>query len=749
MKNKDNKKAKVSRKKTDKKTDKIKRETESNQMRNQILSIILLMMAVFLYISIGKYQNMPEETEFIGILGKYIMKSLELLFGQGAVIIPFYLLSWSIHTGISKKLWSVRMRGITIFALGVLLIISIYDIPGGINSWEAGTKGMGGGYFGGGLAYLLLALLGQIGVIILLVLSFVVAAVMLVNKAFLLIIKSFLNKTRAAAIKLYDSMFYEELDTKVAEKDNDDELIIIDHINQETFLDKNEKTEEETIAQEDINTEAIGLSKKQHELGMPLSSKDSDYEYKKPPVDLLTTIDSERIIDKKNIKESIAIVEDTFSSFGIRVKVSQVSCGPAVTRYELTPGPGVKVSRIISLTDDLQLNLAAPGIRIEAPIPGKSAVGIEVPNQKVVSVGIRTLLSSVAFKKLNSPLAFALGEDIGGNIVVGRLNDMPHLLIAGATGSGKSVCINSIIMMLLYNARPEELKMLFIDPKMVELTVYNGIPHLLTPVVTDPKKASVVLRWMVTEMEKRYRLFADNGVRDIQRYNQLGVDQLPFIVIIVDELADLMMVAPVEVEDSICRLAQMARAAGMHLIVATQRPSVDVVTGVIKANIPSRIAFAVSSQADSRTILDTGGAEKLLGKGDMLFLPVGANKPFRVQGAYVSDLDIENTVNYIREQFSGQDACPQIEELEISLEQADLDFGDELFWDAVKVFVENKKASVSLLQRRLRIGYARAARLVDLMEDKGIVSELDNNKKREILVDNEYLERVLSETKLC
>ena len=320
--------------------------------------------------------------------------------------------------------------------------------------------------------------------------------------------------------------------------------------------------------------------------------------------------------------------------------------------------------------------------------------------------------------------------------------DMPHLLIAGSTGSGKSVCLNCIIMSLLYNAIPEELKLVFIDPKMVELTVYNGIPHLMCPVVTDPKRAAVILRWMVTEMEKRYRLFAEKGVRDIGRYNQSADKKMPYIVIVIDELADLMMVAPVEVEDSICRLAQMARAAGMHLIVATQRPSVDVVTGVIKANIPSRIAFAVSSQADSRTILDMSGAEKLLGKGDMLFFPVGAVKPYRVQGAYVSDQDIDKTVEFIKQQAYQSEDEAQLKEMEFSLEQADLEPEDELFWEAVAVFVDSEKASVSLLQRRLRIGYARAARLVDLMEDRGIVSQLDANKKREVLIDSDQLEKL-------
>ena len=336
-----------------------------------------------------------------------------------------------------------------------------------------------------------------------------------------------------------------------------------------------------------------------------------------------------------------------------------------------------------------------------------------------------------------------MGEDITGNVVVSTLNDMPHLLIAGSTGSGKSVCLNCIIMSLLYNALPDELKLVFIDPKMVELTVYNGIPHLLTPVVTNPKKASVVLRWMVTEMEKRYKAFAEAGVRDIRRYNETADEKFPYIVIVIDELADL-----IEVEDSICRLAQMARAAGMHLIVATQRPSVDVVTGIIKANIPSRIAFAVSSQTDSRTILDMGGAEKLLGKGDMLFFPVGAVKPYRIQGAYVSDKDIEATVEFIKAQSINSENIQPMNEIEISMEKVDEDYGDELFWDAVNVFVDSKKASVSLLQRRLRVGYARAARLVDIMEDRGIVSELDSNKRREILIDKDQLERLQAGNKL-
>ncbi|MDO4541118.1 MAG: DNA translocase FtsK, partial [Syntrophomonadaceae bacterium] len=415
--------------------------------------------------------------------------------------------------------------------------------------------------------------------------------------------------------------------------------------------------------------------------------------YRIPSPDILSDVTGDRTIDKKHIRDSIEKLEDTFASFGVGVKVNEVSCGPAVTRYELTPAPGVKVSRIISLTDDLQLSLAAPGIRIEAPIPGKSAIGIEVPNSSISSVGFKRLLTSPGFKRLQSPLAVVLGEDISGNAVVAKLSDMPHLLIAGSTGSGKSVCMNALIMSLLYNASPDDLKLVFIDPKMVELTVYNGIPHLMTPVVTDAKKASVILRWMTNEMEKRYKIFADAGVRDIYRYNQIAAERMPFIVIMIDELADLMMVAPHEVEDSICRLAQMARAAGMHLIVATQRPSVDVVTGIIKANIPSRIAFAVSSQADSRTILDMGGADKLIGRGDMLFFPVGAVKPQRVQGAFVTDADIEATVEFIKSQSSTEVLQQQSQQMENAMEsisyEVAADEWDDLFWEAARVLVES------------------------------------------------------------
>jgi len=740
-----------------------KKETRSREqeekldgLRAEIVSIVLFMLSVFIYICVSRFQGLTGNEQFIGLVGTGIAKGLELLLGDGAFIASFYLLLWSIHIGVLKKYWSSRMWGITILALVFLMGISIYRIPVGLNALEAGARGLGGGYIGGSLAYALVRLLGNIGTIIILLLGVLVALVQIIDRP----LGQIINTSRVIARKTWTRVYpllFEEEEERSPPTTPKKEPVIIDSHEQPRLLPFEDLHLEPDIppeaaaGKEEFKEETSPSQPRKSNLRLVLSAKPeaNESEYQKPPLELLSNISSERKIDKKNIKESISVMEETFSNFGIGVKVNQVSCGPSVTRYELSPAPGIKISRIISLADDLQLNLAAPGIRIEAPIPGKSAIGIEVPNNKILSVGLRNLISSPAFSKLSTPLAFALGEDISGNVVVARLNDMPHLLIAGSTGSGKSVCLNSIIMSFLYNTTPSEMKMVFIDPKMVELTVYNGIPHLLTPVVTDPRKASVVLRWMVSEMEKRYKLFAEKGVRDIQRYNLVAQDELPYIVIIIDELADLMMVSPVEVEDSICRLAQMARAAGMHLIVATQRPSVDVVTGVIKANIPSRIAFAVSSQADSRTILDSAGAEKLLGKGDMLFFPVGAIKPYRIQGAFVSDSDIEATVNFIKEQFVGQEEPEPPRELELSLQEAENDWGDDLFWDAVNVFVDSKKASVSLLQRRLRIGYARAARLVDLMEDRGIVSEMDNNKKREVLINSEQLEKLYAKNKLC
>ena len=476
---------------------------------------------------------------------------------------------------------------------------------------------------------------------------------------------------------------------------------------------------------------------------IPAEPAEMEKPYIYPPIDLLgADPQTGNGGNRSEMIENARKLESTLKSFGVDAKVIQISKGPTVTRYELSPSQGVKVSKIVNLADDIALNLAASGIRIEAPIPGKAAVGIEVPNKETQSVYMRTLLESDVFKQHESKLAFALGQDIAGNPVVTDIAKMPHLLIAGATGSGKSVCINTLITSILYKADPKEVKLLLVDPKVVELSVYNGIPHLLIPVVTDPKKASSALNWAVREMLQRYNDFAAHGVRDIKGFNKMMEEKgdekgkMPQIVIIIDELADLMMAAPGEVEDAICRLAQMARAAGMHLIIATQRPSVDVITGVIKANIPSRLAFAVSSGIDSRTILDMVGAEKLLGKGDMLFYPQGQSKPSRLQGAFVTDQEVEAIVDFLKKSskpYYTQETIDQITSV-AKAGGGDVEDSDEFFADAVDLILEKEKASVSMLQRQFRIGYNRAARLMDDLERHGIVGPEEGSKPRKVLI---------------
>ncbi|KON68542.1 cell division protein FtsK [Peribacillus butanolivorans] len=469
-------------------------------------------------------------------------------------------------------------------------------------------------------------------------------------------------------------------------------------------------------------------------------------EYLLPPLSLLLQPKkTDQSGEYQLIHENAAKLERTFHSFGVKARVTQVHLGPAVTKYEVHPDVGVKVSKIVSLSDDLALALAAKDIRIEAPIPGKSAIGIEVPNSEVAMVSLREVLEAKEVDKPDAKLQIGLGRNISGEAVKAELNKMPHLLVAGATGSGKSVCINGIITSILMRAKPHEVKMMMIDPKMVELNVYNGIPHLLAPVVTNPKKAAQALQKVVSEMERRYELFSHSGTRNIEGYNdyinRYNIEEdakqplLPYIVVIVDELADLMMVASNDVEDAITRLAQMARAAGIHLIIATQRPSVDVITGVIKANIPSRIAFSVSSMTDSRTILDMGGAEKLLGRGDMLFLPAGASKPVRVQGAFLSDHEVEEVVTYVISQQKAQYNEEMIPD-EIQ-ETSSGEVEDSLYGDAVSLIIEMQTASVSMLQRRFRIGYTRAARLIDEMEARGIVGPYEGSKPRNVLLSKD------------
>lgn len=482
--------------------------------------------------------------------------------------------------------------------------------------------------------------------------------------------------------------------------------------------------------------------------------EDENYEY--PPIELLSKPDKKKLKGgAKALTDTATKLQKTLYSFGVSAKVENVSVGPAITRYELKPAEGVRVSKIANLADDIALNLAAETIRIEAPIPGKQAVGIEVPNKEKEAVHLREVLESEEFQNNKSKLTVALGKDVAGNIQLADIAKMPHVLIAGSTGSGKSVCINTIISSIIYNAKPSEVKMVMVDPKVVELSVYNGIPHLLIPVVTDPKKAAGALAWAVQEMDNRYNLFAAKGVRDIKGYNKAIEKEeeqgtLPQIVIIVDELADLMMVAAKDVEEAICRLAQKARAAGMHLVIATQRPSVDVITGLIKANVPSRIAFAVSSQVDSRTILDSVGAEKLLGKGDMLFFPTGFPKPVRVQGAFVSDEEVEKIVGFVKQNGTAnysEDILETIEnsnktEKELTQEQAEDDETDPFLMDAIDAVVEQGTASTSFIQRKFKVGYARAGRIIDQMEERGIISGYQGSKPREVLMSKERLDEL-------
>lgn len=533
------------------------------------------------------------------------------------------------------------------------------------------------------------------------------------------------------------------IDEDVAE---DAEEISID---EDITKDTEEISIDEDVTEDTEDTEEISFSDEQvlqstqHNKIVPQIPQ-----YVFPPMDLLSRNQAIQSSESKSeMLHNAKKLETTLKSFGVDAKVIQINKGPTVTRYELSPSQGVKVSKIVNLADDIALNLAASGIRIEAPIPGKAAVGIEVPNKESQSVSLRSVLESEIFQDFPSKLAFALGEDITGQPVVTDIAKMPHLLIAGATGSGKSVCINTLITSILYKSTPEEVKLLLVDPKVVELSIYNGIPHLLIPVVTEPKKASAALNWAVREMLERYKDFAENGVRDIKGYNAMKKEKgesdfMPQIVIIIDELADLMMAAPGEVEDAICRLAQMARAAGMHLIIATQRPSVDVITGVIKANIPSRLAFAVSSGIDSRTILDMTGAEKLLGKGDMLFYPQGMSKPVRIQGAFLSDKEVENIVNFIKKQSLTDYDKEIIDKITTDALQSgtESEETDAFFDKAVDLVIQKQKASTSMLQRQFRIGYNRAARLMESLESQGIVGPEEGSKPRKVLLTKEEWE---------
>lgn len=552
-----------------------------------------------------------------------------------------------------------------------------------------------------------------------------------------------------------EAMTNEVVDINNEAADNEENASEISNISD------NEVIESEAKDNEIISNETVVKEIKAKEAAVPDRKKAEGKDYIFPPVTLLIKEQQTQSSGyEQYLKETALKLQQTLESFGVNVTITDISCGPSVTRYEMFPEQGTKVSKILSLTDDIKLNLAASDIRIEAPIPGKAAIGIEIPNKHNQTVHFRDLIESSTFEKFKSRLAFAVGKDIGGKTVVTDLAKMPHLLIAGATGSGKSVCINTLIMSILYKASPEEVKLIMVDPKMVELSIYNGIPHLLIPVVTDPKKASGALNWVVAEMTNRYKKFTETGVRNIEGYNKKvkelqksgeidpeTIKKMPQIVIIIDELADLMMVAPGEVEDAIVRLSQLARAAGIHLVIATQRPSVNVITGLIKANVPSRIAFSVSSGVDSRTIIDMNGAEKLLGKGDMLFYPAGYSKPVRVQGAFISDSEISDVVEFLKENEDVAVYDTEVtEKIESKLNSAAISQEkDEYFEAAARFVIEKDKASIGMIQRMFKVGFNRAARIVDQLADAGIVGPEEGTKPRKVLMSSEQLEAYFEE----
>ncbi len=571
------------------------------------------------------------------------------------------------------------------------------------------------------------------------------------------------ENTNIIDVNNYQETFDQVQENKRIEQQKIEEIMKKLNLTSNTDSEETQLKETVDITEPTSKTETVTETKNTDNSEQPNEENNVEvveYVYRKPPITLFEKSANKSQGDiQKELKTNAQLLVDTLDSFGVKTKIIDISRGPAVTRYELQPLAGVKISKITNLADDIALNLAAGGVRIEAPIPNKAAVGIEVPNKASSTVNIRTLFESKEFKESASPLSIALGVDIAGDVVVADLTKMPHLLIAGSTGSGKSVCVNSIITSFLYHSSPDEVKLILVDPKVVELAEYNGIPHLLMPVVTEPKKAAGALGTAVAEMEKRYKLFAETGVREIKSYNKLAetrddLEKIPYIAIIIDELADLMMVAGKEVEDYICRIAQKARAAGMHLIVATQRPSVDVITGLIKANIPARIAFAVSSQIDSRTILDAGGAEKLLGMGDMLYLPLGASKPIRVQGTYVKDSEIANIIEFIKKDYTAtynEEMISSMEQIASATSKGSSSSSngdeqkDEMIEKAIEVVVDMGQASTSLLQRKLKLGYARAARIMDEMEEMGIIGPYEGSKPRQVLITkNQWLEMMIN-----
>ena len=728
-----------------------KRRTRKTKKKfnKDVIGSIIIAVGIIWMISLFSFQ--------MGIIGSLIRGTTFLLMGFGGYFFPLALI------GVGTVLIMDRFDNRE-FEKSIVILILLLSILVLLDSRNIETQGFldrikianslslsheGGGTIGAFLGFFFYKLFGKIGGHIVNFSIFIISALILTDVKIKDIIKQLnlnfklssdnRNKKRKSRASAEEPANYNDkarIKSGLEQLElNPEELQILDYSNNEKKPKKVVNIDGKSLDEE------IKIS----------NSKIENYIYTFPSLNLLksNTIKKDDT-EKKDIINNAKIIEETMSNFGIDATITQINRGPSITCYELSPAPGIKLSRIVSLSDNIALSLASSDIRIEAPIPGKAAVGIEVPNKNKDVVCLKEMLMTDEYREVESSIPLVLGKDVSGKPIVSSIDKMPHLLIAGATGSGKSVCINTIIMSIIYKSSPEDVKLILIDPKVVELSTYNNIPHLLIPVVTDAKKASYALNWAVEEMEKRYKLFADNSVRDVTAYNAKqksnNGEKLPSIVIIIDELADLMMVAAQEIEDYICRLAQMARAAGLYLIVATQRPSVDVITGTIKANIPSRISFAVSSQVDSRTILDMSGAEKLLGKGDMLFYPSFYSKPLRVQGAFVSDKEVETVVNFLKENNQAE-YDENIVELVQSSMDVDLDDGDVLLADAIKLVVDEGQASISLLQRRLKIGYTRAARLVDEMEARGVIGGFEGSKPRKVLITGEDLEELEQDDK--
>lgn len=704
----------------------------------EVIGISIIVVGLLIMLSLFSFK--------MGIIGSMIHNTTFLLMGFGGYLLPLCIISVAMIIILDKFNLKEKNIILSIFIIFLSTLIIFDGInPSGAkffdrinNSMILGQVGKGGGILGGILGFFFYNLFGTIGTYLIVfsiitINTLIITNVEIRNMISALTLKfesnSKVNKRQKPKVKEKKPSGVKQTD--VRQKN----IKILDYTKVDSKVSLLNSIEKKVVDDIDIETEIIAEQNKS------LVSK-----YNFPTLDLLRSpVSRVNGDDEREVLNNAKIIEETMSNFGIDAKIVQINRGPTITCYELEPAPGIKLSRIVSLSDNIALSLASSDIRIEAPIPGKAAVGIEVPNKVKDNVLFKEIVSSENYTKLESKVPLALGKNVSGEAVISSIDKMPHLLIAGATGSGKSVCINTIITSILYKSSPDDVKLLLIDPKVVELNVYNGVPHLLIPVVTDAKKAAFALNWAVEEMEKRYKRFAKNNVRDILSYNQKvdkKEDRLPMIVIIIDELADLMMVAAQEIEDYICRLAQMARAAGMYLIVATQRPSVDVITGTIKANIPSRISFAVSSHIDSRTILDTTGAEKLLGKGDMLFYPSFYSKPSRLQGAFISDEEVEAVVGFLKSQDIGGYDEDIIDVLE-NAKKISLDDTDELLPDAIYLVVEEGQASISLLQRRLKIGYTRAARMVDEMEVKGIVGGHEGSKPRKVLVSINDLDSII------